>query len=228
MDKQVESVVIRTAVGFICPLNLASNMRQLLVLLTVAMLALSVSGSGESGVNESTSTEGTGISDIGYGSHIRENTNFYIEVRIDSDSNISKIDWITQVCINSGICWPPKSQELVEFPNSNGQTFVGELMIDDYATYVNWRFDITRTNWTLDESTETIPESGFGWKVWSDCWYDNETWGGWSTDCQEEEKGILSFLDDPYLSFYFNMGLVVVFGTVLFLLFPNIRTFSKW
>ncbi|MFL2966066.1 MAG: hypothetical protein ACJZ5A_07025 [Candidatus Thalassarchaeaceae archaeon] len=29
----------RAAVGFICPLNLASNMRQLLVLLTVAMLA---------------------------------------------------------------------------------------------------------------------------------------------------------------------------------------------
>ena len=35
------------------------------------------------------------------------------------------------------------------------------------------------------------PDSGFGWKVWSDCWFDNGTWGGPSTDCQEEDGGFL-------------------------------------
>ena len=41
-------------------------MRQLLVLLTVTMLAFSVSGAGEGGVNESISTEGTGIASVSY------------------------------------------------------------------------------------------------------------------------------------------------------------------
>ena len=62
----------RAAVGFICPLNLASNMRQLLVLLTVAMLAASFSAVAESGVNESTSTEGTQIAYISHASLVQE------------------------------------------------------------------------------------------------------------------------------------------------------------
>ena len=181
MDKQVESVVNRAAVGFICPLNLASNMRQLLVLLTVAMLALSVSGAGESGVNQTTSTEGTGIDSLSYADIVRENTEFEITVTLDSDHDITKIEWVTQVCINTGICWPPQTQELVD--TGDGQTFTGSITVDGYATYANWRFDITRS----DDSSESVPESGFGWKVWSDCWYDNETWGGPSTDCQGEE-----------------------------------------
>ena len=162
-------------------------MRRIVAVLVVSMLALSVSAAGESGVNEETSIEETGISSIQYSESVTENTIFEISVMLDSDNNISKIDWITQVCINSGICWPPNSQELLD--TGDGQTFVGSVMIDDYATYVNWRFDITRT----DENTETIPDSGFGWKVWSDCWYDNETWGGPSTDCQGDE-GVGSLL----------------------------------
>ena len=47
-------------------------MRQLLALLMVAMLAISVSGAGESGVNQSTSTEGTGISSMSYVEMVQE------------------------------------------------------------------------------------------------------------------------------------------------------------
>ena len=155
-------------------------MRQFLALLMVAMLALSVSGAGEAGVNDSTSTQGTGIASLSYADVVRENTEFQISVTLDEENNISKIEWITQVCINTGICWPPQKTELVD--SGDGLTFTGSVLIDDYATYANWRFDITRS----DDSTETVPESGFGWKVWSDCWFDNGTWGGSSTDCQEE------------------------------------------
>ena len=155
-------------------------MRQLLVLLTVAMLAFSVSGAGEGGVNESISTEGTGIASLSYADMVRENTEFQISVTLDEGNNISKIEWITQVCINTGICWPPQKTELID--SGDGLTLTGSVLIDDYATYANWRFDITRS----DDSTETVPESGFGWKVWSDCWVDNGTLGGPSTDCHEE------------------------------------------
>ena len=156
-------------------------MRQLLVLLTVAMLAFSVSGAGEGGVNESISTEGTGIASLSYADMVRENTDFEISVTLDEGNNITKIEWITQVCINTGICWPPQKTELVD--SGDGLTFTGSVLIDDYATYANWRFDITRS----DDSTETVPESGFGWKVWSDCWVDNGTLGGPSTDCHEND-----------------------------------------
>ena len=156
-------------------------MRQLLVLLTVAMLAFSVSGAGEGGVNESISTEGTGIASLSYADMVRENTDFEISVTLDEGNNITKIEWITQVCINTGICWPPQKTELID--SGDGLTFTGSVLIDDYATYANWRFDITRS----DDSTETVPESGFGWKVWSDCWVDNGTLGGPSTDCHEND-----------------------------------------
>ena len=156
-------------------------MRQLLVLLTVAMLAFSVSGAGEGGVNESISTEGTGIASLSYADMVRENTDFEISVTLDEGNDITKIEWITQVCINTGICWPPQKTELID--SGDGLTFTGSVLIDDYATYANWRFDITRN----DDSTETVPDSGFGWKVWSDCWVDNGTLGGPSTDCHEND-----------------------------------------
>ncbi len=163
-------------------------MRQLLALAMVAMLALSVSGAGESGVNEATDTAGSGIDTVSHAEVVRENTQFEISVTLEEGHDISKIEWVTQVCINTGICWPPQSQELID--SGDGQTFSGSILVDDYATYANWRFDITRA----DESTDSLPESGFGWKIWSDCWYDNETWGGPSSDCRddaEDDTGML-------------------------------------
>ena len=186
MDKQVESVVNRAAVGFICPLNLASNMRQLLVLLTVAMLALSVSAAGESGVNESTSTEGTQIAYINHASLVQEGGVFDMYVTVNSGSNVTSIQWITQICINSGVCYPPEINDMEAVDND---TYTATVDIDYTASYINWKYILH----SEDDSQASVPESGFGWKVWSDCWYDNETWGGPSTDCQGVE-GVGSLL----------------------------------
>ena len=158
-------------------------MRRLVAVLLVSLLALSVSGAGESGVNQSTSLEGTGIASLEYADMVYENQEFTITVTLEEGHDITSIVWVTQVCINTGICWPPQTQELAD--SGDGLTYTGSLTVDDYATYANWRFDLTHS----DDSTETVPESGFGWKVWSDCWYDNEAWGGPSTDCQEEDDG---------------------------------------
>ena len=176
----------RAAVGFICPLNLASNMRQLLVLLTVAMLALSVSGAGESGVNESTSTEGTQIAYINHASLVQEGGVFDMYVTVNSGSNVTSIQWITQICINSGVCYPPEINDMEAVDND---TYTATVDIDYTASYINWKYILH----SEDDSQASVPESGFGWKVWSDCWYDNETWGGPSTDCQGVE-GVGSLL----------------------------------
>ena len=186
MDKQVESAVNRAAVGFICPLNLASNMRQLLVLLTVAMLALSVSGAGESGVNESTSVEGTEIAYINHASLVQGGGVFDMYVTVNSGSNVTSVQWITQICINSGVCYPPEINDMEAVDND---TYTATVDIDYTASYINWKYILH----SEDDSQASVPESGFGWKVWSDCWYDNETWGGPSTDCQGVE-GVGSLL----------------------------------
>ena len=161
----------RAAVGFICPLNLASNMRQLLVLLTVAMLAASFSAVAESGVNESTSTEGTQIAYISHASLVQEGGVFDMYVTVNQGSNVTSIQWITQICINSGVCYSPEINDMEPVDND---TYTATVDIDPTASYINWKFVLH----SEDDSESTVPETGFGWKVWSDCWYDNETWGG--------------------------------------------------
>ena len=54
----------------------------------VAMLALSVSGAGQGGVNDSTSTEGTGIASLSYADVVKENTEFEISVMLDEGNDI--------------------------------------------------------------------------------------------------------------------------------------------
>ena len=44
-----------------------------------------------------------------------------------------------------------------------------------------------------DGSSIDVPEQGFGWKHWSNCWWDNGTWGGTETHCQEDEGGLPGF-----------------------------------
>jgi hypothetical protein len=161
-------------------------MRQLLVLLTVAMLALSVSGAGESGVNESTSTEGTQIAYINHASLVQEGGVFDMYVTVNQGSNVTSIQWITQICINSGVCYPPEINDMEAVDND---TYTATVDIDYTASYINWKYILH----SEDDSQASVPESGFGWKVWSDCWYDNETWGGPSTDCQGVE-GVGSLL----------------------------------
>ena len=86
-------------------------------------------------------------------------------------SNVTSVQWITQICINTGVCYPPETNEMVSVDND---TYTATVDIDDTAAYINWKFVLH----SEDGSESTVPETGFGWKVWSDCWYDNGTWGG--------------------------------------------------
>ena len=69
------------------------------------------------------------------------------------DENVSSVQWVTQVCVNSGVCYPPIYNEMTE---QNG-TWAGNLEIETDASYVNWRFDIQHAN---NSSAERIPSLG--------------------------------------------------------------------
>ena len=129
------------------------------------------SAAGSGGENQVTNTQNTGISEVSFSDVFYGSQDFLIDVQLENNSNISSIRISTQICVNSGLCYPPVSQDLVK-NNQTGKWSVSITPMND-QTYLNWNFVVS------DGENETkIPESGWGWKVWSDCWFDGENWGG--------------------------------------------------
>ena len=139
----------------------------------------------EGGVNEESYLEGTDIDSISHDSISREGVPFEISLQLseEGDQNVTMVDWVTQICINSGVCYPPATQSL---SRTDSGSWLGTVTPDESVTYLNWRFVLHYE----DESKVIVPEAGWGWKIWSDCWYDNGTWGGESTDCQEDDESL--------------------------------------
>ncbi len=161
-------------------------MRRVVAVLLVSILALSFSAAGESGVNESTVFDDTGIASSQYADVIHENGQFDMSLTLEEGTNITSMQWITQICINSGVCYPPETNDM---GSEDGLTYSATVDVNDTATYINWKFVMH----SEDGSEASVPDTGFGWKVWSDCWWDNMTWGGSSTDCQGEDEGLPGF-----------------------------------
>lgn len=157
-------------------------MRQAFVLsISILILSMSlVSAAGNGGINESTDLENTGISSVSYDATfywIDSDQDFTINVELDDNSNISSIKIWTQICVNSGLCHPPTPQDMVR-DNTTGIWAASVDSMDD-QTYVNWYFELVE-----GENVTRTPDNGWGWKVWSDCWFDAEKWGG----VNEEDK----------------------------------------
>ena len=161
-------------------------MRRLVAVLLVSMLAVSFSAVAESGDNESTAFDGTGIASSQYADVIHENGQFDMSLTLDEGINVTSLQWITQICINSGVCYPPETNDM---GSEDGVTYSATVDVNDTATYINWKFVLH----SEDGSESTVPDTGFGWKVWSDCWWDTGSWGGSSNDCQEEDEGLPGF-----------------------------------
>jgi hypothetical protein len=71
---------------------------------------------------------------------------------------------------------------------------------------LNWRIDQVDNN----DSVTRVPETGFGWKIWSDCWYDGEEWGGNDTSCMtEDDESLPGFILSLTLSSIIIAALIV-------------------
>ena len=166
-------------------------MRRMWALLLVCLVSLPVSAF-QGGENESISLDGTGIETLYYDEVMRTSNgtsdyaDFSISLKLEDDSNVSNIRWITQVCINSGICPPPQESQM---DRGDDGSFDSHLDTKPGYSYINWKFIIESEN----GSESHIPDVGFGWRVWSDCWFDNGTWGGSETYCQEGDSALPGF-----------------------------------
>lgn len=165
-------------------------MHKLVAVAIVTILAFNVAAS-EGGLNEDTDLSETNILAIDANDVAYAEEEFTISVTLKDDAieNISHINWITQVCINTGVCYPPKT---IEMTTENNKTWNGIVEVDEGASYLNWRIDLIDSS----ENTTRVPETGFGWKIWSDCWYDGNDWGGDDNSCwpQEEEESMPGFI----------------------------------
>lgn len=160
-------------------------MRALTLLVALLLVLPTMVATAEGGVNEEFSLDGTDIDSISHDSISREGVPFEISLQLseEGDQNVTMVDWVTQICINSGVCYPPATQSLS--PTDSG-SWLGTVTPDESVTYLNWRFVLHYE----DESEVIVPEAGWGWTIWSDCWYDNGTWGGESTECQEDDESL--------------------------------------
>ena len=150
----------------------------LVFLVSIAPVALASQG----GVNEEASIEDTGVESVSHPDSASAGQIFEVSIRLneESASNVTSVRWVTQVCVNSGICYPPETHSMTD----EDDAWDGSIVPEETVTYVNWKIEI---EWE-DGNTTSIPENGFGWRVWSDCWYDNGTWGGASTECQSDDS----------------------------------------
>ena len=159
------------------------------IALSISILILAstvVSAAGGGGENQVTDIQNSDISEVTFSEVFYGNQDFDISVRLDDDSNISSIQIWTQICVNSGLCYTPNPQDMVK-DNATGIWTAQVDPIDD-QTYVNWYFDLIE-----GENNTRIPDTGWGWKVWSDCWFDSEKWGG---ENYNEDGGICGEIEN--------------------------------
>ena len=89
-------------------------MRAPAILLSLLVLVPTLVVAAEGGVNEESSLMGTDIEGISHEIITREGVPFDISVRLseEADKNGTTVNWVTQICINSGVCYPPAIQPL--------------------------------------------------------------------------------------------------------------------
>jgi len=88
-----------------------------------------------------------------------------IQMNEDARDNGTSFQLTTQICLNSGVCDPPVTQEVTV------EGGVHSISLEPPAdhSYVNWRVKATYD----DDSSENFPQ-GDWFKTWSSCYYDGD------------------------------------------------------
>ena len=151
--------------------------------MAILLMSLAVVSAEQGGVNEEADLQGTIILDLDYPTSVNATDEdggvMRLIAELEPDQNLTSISWVTQICVNSGVCYPPVYNMMVQ----DNSTWSGEVPVDHDASYLNWRFDLQFED--RDEA-QRVPETGFGWKVWSTCWFDGDQWGGIDYDMSSQ------------------------------------------
>jgi len=161
------------------------RLRAAACLLALLLLSPFVAAAANPGVNKQIDLEGTPIQSITTPVVSSDGVDFTIEVELTDAAaqNGTNVTWTVQICINSGVCYPPDSISMQEDAGKWSST----ITPDPTHTYVNYDIVLSYP----DGEDEMFPEGGFvaGGKIWSDCWVSGDETGG--GNCEEEGGGLL-------------------------------------
>ena len=152
------------------------TMKRGLALVLCALLLAPVVMASEGGVNKDLDIEGTQISAINTPSVSSDGEEFAITVTLDQENNVTGVSWIWQVCLNSGVCLGPVPEDMIS--SDEGTTWVTTMTPVEDHSYVNYRITLEYA----DDNSSVYPKTGWGGRVWSDCWVAGETSGGDACD----------------------------------------------
>jgi hypothetical protein len=177
------------------------TMKRGLALALCALLLVPAVMASEGGENKDLDIEGTQISAIDTPSESSDGEQFDITVTLNQENNVTSVSWTWQVCLNSGVCLAPVPEDLTS--SDEGTTWVTSMTPVEDHSYVNYRITLNQE----DGNSTTYPESGWGGKVWSDCWIAGDTSGG---DGCGDDGGFLGLPGFTLLTSVTMMGLVAI------------------
>ena len=151
---------------------LGINMRKVIVLLLCLIFIIPPVSASDGGENKEFDIEGTQISAIDIPSTSTDGENFIITLTLNEENNVTNVAWTWQICLNSGVCLAPTPEDLTS--SDDGKTWTTSMTPVDDHSYINFRITLDFE----DGNSTTYPESGWGGKVWSDCWISGDETGG--------------------------------------------------
>jgi hypothetical protein len=164
------------------------TMRRVLAFALCALLLLPLASASEAGINKVIDLSGTPIAAIDTPSISHDGDVFDIAVTLSDEaaSNGTTVAWTWQVCINTGVCLTPVPENLSG--SNDGKQWSATMTPVDEHSYVNFKVTLS----FADGNSSNYPETGFGGKIWSDCWIaGNESGGG---ACSNGDGGVLPAL----------------------------------
>ncbi len=161
------------------------TMRRVLAFALCALLLLPLASASEAGINKVIDLSGTPIAAIDTPSVSHDGDVFDITITLTDEaaSNGTTVAWTWQVCINTGICLTPVPENLSG--STDGIQWTGAMTPVDEHSYVNYKVTLSFAN----GNSSNYPETGFGGKIWSDCWVAGEETGGGG--CSTGDGGVL-------------------------------------
>lgn len=164
-------------------------MKRGLALLICSLLVIPLVSASEGGVNKEMDLTDTPIASISTPPVISSGAEFEIAVTLEQAAvdNGTTVSWDWQVCLNSGVCLAPVPVNMTS--GDDGFTWTTSMTPVEEQSYINYRISL---HWQ-DGNKTSYPSSGFGGKVWSDCWVAGEDSGG--DACPESNDDSSGFSD---------------------------------
>ena len=157
------------------------------ILMSLALLNTVSAADTEGGVNIEPDIDETIFSEISHTETTTDLDEWEITLTLNDEAfnNNTSFTLTTQICVNEGYCLPP---EIATLASDDDKIFTSSVTTIDDHTYVNWKVKATYAD--DDNTTEKFPSTLY-YKTWSDCWFNDNEWGGDNCPGDEEDDGFL-------------------------------------